>query len=70
MAPLFQTSTPSSLTGFFVSDPASTNIFWRAHPGIERLELWAGVEGNWFDKFEVGMLPNLLYLQVIKSSRL
>ncbi|KAF8963429.1 hypothetical protein BDZ97DRAFT_1919861 [Flammula alnicola] len=51
------------LDKFFVSDPASTNTFWRAHPGIERLEFWPGVDGCWFYNFEIGMLPNLKYLQ-------
>ena len=53
------------LDEIFVSNPLSTNSFWRAHPGIERLELGRGVVGNWFDDFEAGMLPNLKYLEVI-----
>ncbi|KAF8954053.1 hypothetical protein BDZ97DRAFT_1928947 [Flammula alnicola] len=51
------------LDDFFVSDPASTNTFWKAHPGIERLEFWPGVKGSWFNSCEIGMLPNLKYLQ-------
>jgi hypothetical protein len=48
----------------FISDSLSMNAFWHAHPGIERLEFCCGVVGNWFNDFEVGMLPNLKYLQV------
>jgi hypothetical protein len=55
------------LNGFTVSDPTSSNTFWRAHPGIKRLELGRDVSGDWFNNFEVGMLPNLRYLQVIRS---
>jgi len=53
------------LDEFFVSNPLSMNSFWRAHPGIERLELGRRVVGNWFDDFEAGMLPNLKYLKVL-----
>jgi hypothetical protein len=53
------------LDGFVVSDPTITQRFWKAHPGIERLELRHEDEGNWFDEFESGMLPNLKYLKVI-----
>ena len=53
------------LDEFTVSDPTSTNIFWRLHPGIKRLEFGLNVTGSWFDNVEVGMLPNLRYLQVI-----
>ena len=53
------------LDAFCVSNPISTNSFWRAHPGIECLELGRRVVGNWFDDFEAGMFPNLKYLQVI-----
>ncbi|KIM36808.1 hypothetical protein M413DRAFT_31425 [Hebeloma cylindrosporum] len=51
------------LDDFFVSDALAMNSFWRAHPGIERLELGRSVDGNWFDNFEAGMLPNLKYLR-------
>ncbi|KIM36822.1 hypothetical protein M413DRAFT_448946 [Hebeloma cylindrosporum] len=51
------------LNDFFASDALAMNSFWRAHPGIERLELGRKVDGNWFDNFEAGMLPNLKYLQ-------
>jgi len=53
------------LDEFFVPNLLSMNAFWRAHPGIERLELGQGVIGKWFDDFEAGMFPNLKYLQVI-----
>ncbi|KIM36825.1 hypothetical protein M413DRAFT_31439 [Hebeloma cylindrosporum] len=53
-----------------VTNPLSTNSFWRAHPGIERLELGRRVLGNWFADFEAEMLPNLKYLQVIILYRL
>ena len=52
------------LDEIFVSDSLSTNAFWHAHPGIERLEFCRGVVGNWFSDFKVGMLPNLKYLKV------
>lgn len=52
------------LDKIFVSDPLSTNAFWHTHPGIERLEFCRGMVGNWFNNFEVGMLPNLIHLQV------
>lgn len=51
------------LDDIFVADALSTNSFWRAHPGIERLELGHGVDGNWFDGFEAGMFPKLSYLR-------
>jgi hypothetical protein len=54
------------LDEFTVSDPTSSNTFWRAHPGIKRLELGHHVSGSWFNDFEVGMLPNLRYLEVIR----
>jgi hypothetical protein len=50
---------------FTISDPTSSKAFWKAHPGIKRLELGRNVIGNWFDDFEVGMLPDLSYLEVI-----
>ena len=55
------------LNEFTVSDPASLDTFWRAHPGIKRLQLGRHVEVSWFNNFEVGMLPNLSYLEVIRS---
>ena len=55
------------LDGFAVSDPTSPNTFWRAHPGIKRLQLGRYMKGSWFNNIEVGMLPNLSYLEVIKS---
>ena len=58
------------LDGFAVSDSASANSFWRTHPGIKRLEFGPNITGSWFDNFEVGMLPNLRYLQVIRSKSL
>ena len=39
------------LDEIFVSNPLSTKSFLRAHPGIERLELGRGVDGNWFENF-------------------
>ena len=53
------------LDRFVVSDPTITKRFWKAHQGIERLELRHYAEGHWFDEFESGMLPNLKYLKVI-----
>ena len=58
------------LDWFNVSDPTSPNAFWRAHPGIKRLELGRNVTGSWFNNFEVGMLPNLRHLQVIRSCKI
>jgi hypothetical protein len=55
------------LDEFIVSNPTSSNKFWRAHPGIKRLELGHNVRDKWFNNFESGMLPNLRYLEVIRS---
>ena len=55
------------LDDFTVSDPTSSLKFWRAHPGIKRLELGHNVSGSWFNSFEVGMLPDLSYLEVIRT---
>ena len=64
------------LDHFDLSDPSIAKHFWKAHPGIERLELGPFVKlelrprtGSWFDKFESGMLPNLRYLKVILYHR-
>jgi hypothetical protein len=53
---------------FTISNPDVTERFWRAHPGLERLELNCHdrFECSWFDGFESGMLPNLKYLKVIR----
>ena len=54
------------LREFVVSkNPSASYKFWKAHPGITRLELSHNVSGKWFDKFESGMLPNLRHLEVI-----
>lgn len=58
------------LDEFTASDPTSSYKFWRAHPGIKRLELGHHMSGSWFNDFEVGMLPCLRYLEVIRSSSL
>lgn len=54
------------LNKFIVSDPSTTIEFWKAHPCIERLELGREVQGSWFNDFQLGMLPNLRYLKVIR----
>ncbi|KAG6826005.1 hypothetical protein H0H92_001470 [Tricholoma furcatifolium] len=51
------------LDNFVVINPAMATEFWRAHPGIEWLELRDGMDGDWFHDFESDMLPNLKVLK-------